>query len=78
MNDHPRATECAMCLIPPAHVDLLQGISVGLDSSLEYLAVYLVVSQIAHCFPEMGEQTAPHEYSMPYLRVTFHAKLAVC
>lgn len=49
----------------------------GLDSSLEYLAVYVAVSQIAHRFPEMGEQTAPHEYSMPYLQVTFHAKLVV-
>lgn len=44
-------------LIPPAQVHLLQVISVESDSSLEYLDVYLVVSQIAHSFPEMGEQT---------------------
>lgn len=45
-------------LIPPAQVLSLQGIFVGSDSSLEYLGVYLVVSQRGYPFPEMGEQAA--------------------
>lgn len=67
----PTGLQCVF-LTSPAQAHSLQGISVGSNCSLEYLDVYLLVSQVVTCVQRRvsKHQHLTYEYSMPYIGVS--------